>query len=97
MALTIAEADAMIETAERAGRLLRVIDNYRFHPPFVRARQIIESGGIGDPMSVRIKTASGTAPSGLGDSPIVPRVAAPIRPCRAKAPSSSITATTSGR
>ena len=64
MALTIAEADAMIEAAERAGRLLRVIDNYRFHPPFVRAKQLLESGGIGEPMSVRIKTASGTAPDG---------------------------------
>ena len=64
MALSIAEADAMIEASERAGRLLRVIDNYRFHPPFVRARQILESDGIGEPMSIRIKTASGTAPDG---------------------------------
>ena len=64
MALTIAEADAMIEAAERTGKLLRVIDNYRFHPPFVRAKQVIESGDIGEPMSVRIKTASGTAPDG---------------------------------
>ena len=64
MALTIDEADAMIEAAERTGKLLRVIDNYRFHPPFVRAKQILESGGIGEPMSVRIKTASGTAPNG---------------------------------
>ena len=64
MALTIDEADAMIAAAEGAGKLLRVIDNYRFHPPFVRAKQILESGGIGEPMSVRIKTASGTAPNG---------------------------------
>ena len=64
MALTIADADAMIEASERTGKLLRVIDNYRFHPPFVRAKQILESGGIGEPMSVRIKTASGTAPGG---------------------------------
>ena len=64
MALTIAEADAMIAAAEQAGKLLRVIDNYRFHPPFVRAKQMLESGGIGEPMSVRIKTASGTAPNG---------------------------------
>ncbi len=64
MALTISEADAMIETAERTGKLLRVIDNYRFHPPFVRAKQILESGEIGDPMSIRIKTASGVAPDG---------------------------------
>ena len=66
MALTIAEADAMIAAAEQAGKLLRVIDNYRFHPPFVRAKQMLESGGIGEPMSVRIKTASGTAPNGWG-------------------------------
>ena len=64
MALSVADADAMIEAAERTGRLLRVIDNYRFHPPFVRAKQILESGGIGEPMSIRIKTASGTAPDG---------------------------------
>ena len=64
MALTIADADAMIEASERAGKLLRVIDNYRFHPPFVRARQMLDSGIIGEPMSLRIKTASGTAPDG---------------------------------
>ena len=64
MALSIAEADTMIETAGRTGKLLRVIDNYRFHPPFVRAKRILESGDIGEPMSVRIKTASGTAPDG---------------------------------
>lgn len=64
MALTISDADAMVTAAQRTGRLLRVIDNYRFHPPFVRAKRIIASGGIGDPMSIRIKTASGTAPEG---------------------------------
>ncbi len=64
MALSITEADLMIAAADRSGKLLRVIDNYRFHPPFVRAKEIIESGGIGEPMSVRIKTASGVAPDG---------------------------------
>lgn len=64
MALTTTDADAMIAMVERTGKRLRVIDNYRFHPPFVRAKEIIESGGIGEPMSIHIKTASGTAPEG---------------------------------
>ncbi len=64
MALSVADADAMIEASERTGKLLRVIDNYRFHPPFVRAKEILDSGGIGEPISIRIKTASGTAPDG---------------------------------
>ena len=96
MALTIAEADAMIAAAEQAGKLLRVIDNYRFHPPFVRAKQILESGGIGEPMSVRIKTASGTART-VGRFPSHPINGAPIPHCPGKVPSCSTTATTCGR
>src|SRR3990170_5906953 len=41
MALNLAEADAMIEAAERSGRSLRVFENYRFYPPYVRAKELL--------------------------------------------------------
>ena len=64
MALNIAEADAMIRAANRSGKLLRVIENYRYYQPFTKAKEIIDAGDIGEPLSIRIKSVSGTAPDG---------------------------------
>jgi len=60
MALTVAEADRMIETAERAGVVLRVYENFVFYPPHVRARQMIEAGEIGEPQMIRMHVNTGT-------------------------------------
>ena len=44
MALNIAEADRMIEAAIKAGVVLRIYENFVFYPPYVRAKEMIESG-----------------------------------------------------
>lgn len=64
MALSLAEADAMVAAAGQSEKLFRVVDNYLFHAPYVRAKELIDGGEIGDPLSLSIKTVSGFAPEG---------------------------------
>lgn len=48
MAVEVAEADAMIAAAERAGRVLAVSYQQRFQPAVMRAHEIIQSGELGE-------------------------------------------------
>jgi myo-inositol 2-dehydrogenase/D-chiro-inositol 1-dehydrogenase len=48
MALTLAEADAMIAAADRSGKQLMVSFFEFFHPAFRRAKEIVAKGLIGD-------------------------------------------------
>lgn len=53
MAMTVAEADAMIDAARRTGVLLMVAHNLRFVPIYETIRRIMEEGTIGRPLAVR--------------------------------------------
>ena len=55
MALDLTQADAMITTAAASGRTLRIFENALFYPPVQRARQLIDDGAIGTPLSIRLK------------------------------------------
>jgi predicted dehydrogenase len=55
MCTTILEADRMIEATRRAGVLFKVFENFVFYPPFVKARELIAGGEIGEPLTVRFK------------------------------------------
>lgn len=59
MANTLADADRMIAAARKAGKVLKVSDNYCFYPPTVLAKRMIEAGEIGAPSNIRIKLLSG--------------------------------------
>lgn len=48
IALTLAEADAMIDAADRAGKQLMVSFFEFFHPAFRRAKELVDAGTIGD-------------------------------------------------
>ena len=61
---TIAETDRMIAAATRAGKLFRVFENFRSYEPYMRTRDLIEAGEIGDPLSIRLKVVSGTGIGG---------------------------------
>jgi predicted dehydrogenase len=61
LALTLADADAMIEVCRRAGVTLAVYHNYLYHPETVLARKIVDEGSIGEPLATEI--------SGLGARP----------------------------
>ncbi len=59
----VAELDLLVATAARSGRTLRVFENFMYYPPHRKARELIDAGAIGTPLSVRLKTAAGR----LGD------------------------------
>jgi predicted dehydrogenase len=59
MALTVAEADRMIQAAEQAGVTLRVFENFAFYPPHVCAKQMIDAGEIGEPQMIRLHVGTG--------------------------------------
>jgi predicted dehydrogenase len=64
MALNMREALSMIQAAQRTGRVLRVYENFRFYPPYVEAKRLLEAGEIGEPLSIRIKAVAGRSPTG---------------------------------
>jgi predicted dehydrogenase len=57
--LTLRDLDDVHEAATAAGRRLRVFENFMYYPPHVKARELVQQGAIGEPLSVRIKTAAG--------------------------------------
>jgi predicted dehydrogenase len=66
---TLAELDAVIDVARRTGHTLRVFENFMHYPPHIKARELIEEGAIGTPLSVRIKTAAGRPDAGWSVDP----------------------------
>lgn len=65
---TLGELAEIARAADAAGRVLRVFENFMYYPPHVRAKELIAAGSIGEPLSVRIKTAAGR----MGDGWDVP-------------------------
>ncbi len=63
-ALSVAEMDEIMAEAERAGRVLRVYENFVFYPPIVRARRLIEEGAIGTPLNIRMRSLAGSGAGG---------------------------------
>ncbi len=63
---TLAEYDRVAAAAEKAGTVFKVYENFLFYPPHVRARQIVDDGGVGDVLSVHIVTAHGRVGAGQG-------------------------------
>ncbi|WP_428389955.1 Gfo/Idh/MocA family protein [Mucisphaera sp.] len=55
LALTVAGADRMMETAERTGRLLAPFQNRRFEPHFRKVQELLASGRLGRPIQIRIE------------------------------------------
>lgn len=47
IATTLADADAMIEGCRRAGVALSVLFSFRYEPHVLRAREIVQAGGLG--------------------------------------------------
>jgi len=59
MALTLEEADKMIEACKNSGSILSIYENFLFAPHIIKAKALIDKDYIGDPSSIRIKTAMG--------------------------------------
>jgi predicted dehydrogenase len=52
-ARSVRELDSMIEAAERLSKQVRVGFNHRYHPAFQKARELFETGALGELMFVR--------------------------------------------
>ncbi|MGD2072984.1 MAG: Gfo/Idh/MocA family oxidoreductase [Candidatus Thorarchaeota archaeon] len=55
MAMNLRECKDMIQAAKKAGVKLRVFENFRFYPPYQKAKQLIDEGVLGRPSFIRIK------------------------------------------
>lgn len=53
LASTVADCEAMVETGRKTGKTLATGFNYRFYAAVARAREIIQSGGIGEVIHVK--------------------------------------------
>ena len=63
MALTVAEADEMIQAADNAGVIFKVFENFIFYPPVQCAKALVDAGEIGDLVTIRIKSNPCTSPN----------------------------------
>lgn len=63
MAFSLEEADEMISAYKNAGVILTVFENFIHYPPIVLAKELIEAGEIGDPLTIRIKSNHGQSPN----------------------------------
>lgn len=57
--LSMAEADKLVAAADAADRPFKVFENFVFYPPVLKAKQLIDRGVIGVPLSIRIKSNPG--------------------------------------
>jgi predicted dehydrogenase len=56
MCLSIEEADRLVAAAEAHDRPVKIFENFIFYPPVLKARELIDAGAIGTPLSIRIKS-----------------------------------------
>lgn len=59
MAMNLAECDEMIAAAKEANVKLKVYENFMFYPPYVKAKELIDQGVIGEPITMRYKMNAG--------------------------------------
>ena len=59
MALSLAEAEEINAAAERAGVFFKVFENFVFYPPIRKAKQLVQAGAIGEPLTIRVKSNAG--------------------------------------
>ena len=57
--ISVAEIDKLVDLERKAGVAVRVGFNHRFHPAFLKAREIFNSGVMGDLMFVRARYGHG--------------------------------------
>ncbi len=63
MCTSLEEADRLVAAVESSARPFRVFENFVFFPPVLKARELVDDGAIGTPLSIRIKSNCGTSPT----------------------------------
>jgi predicted dehydrogenase len=59
MAIRLSECQEMIDVCHRNGVILKVYDNFVFYPVYLKARELLEQGLIGELISIRVNTMAG--------------------------------------
>jgi len=62
MGRNLAEAQAMANAAQQAGRILKIGFNHRYHPALAQAYQLYQQGTIGDIINIRARYGHGGRP-----------------------------------
>ena len=63
MAHTITDCDNMIRVCNEENVKLKLFENFRFYPVYLRAKELLEQGIIGEPLNFRINTIAIGGPS----------------------------------
>jgi UDP-N-acetylglucosamine 3-dehydrogenase len=69
LAIGLAECQQLTDAAAAAGVALGVSHNQLFYAPHAEAKRLIDSGGIGRPVLIRLRLGTGPAWGGWRDSP----------------------------
>ena len=56
---TVADADRVAAVAARSDAMFRVTEDFLYYPPLVKAKELIDSGAIGEMSSMRMRTLLG--------------------------------------
>lgn len=56
MAHTITDCEKMIQVCKEEKVVLNSFENFRFYPPYLKAKELLDQGIIGDPLNFRINT-----------------------------------------
>jgi predicted dehydrogenase len=72
MATSLVDCQAMIDACAASDIVLKVYDNFVFYPVYLRARELVEAGEIGTPISIRVNTLSGKRAGAPMPWPFVP-------------------------
>ena len=63
MAHTITDCDNMIRVCSEENVKLKLFENFRFYPVYLRAKELLDQGIIGEPLNFRINTINTGGPS----------------------------------
>lgn len=63
LAHAIADCESMIEACKEAKVKLKLFENFRFYPPYLRAKELLDQGIIGELLNFRINTILTAGPS----------------------------------
>ena len=72
LAISVAEADRIAAAVTRARTPFRVTENFLYYPPILKAKELLDSGAIGEPSLVRIHTTRAVQITGQVDGASIP-------------------------
>ncbi len=62
MAHTITDCEKMIDVCKDNNVVLKLYENFRFYPPYLKAKELLDNGIIGDRLNFRINTIGNRGP-----------------------------------